>query len=244
MSYLGTQDYFTEVGAGNISGHKHVAKFGKNEDVDTSEEDIWSNGGVYGTGFLTSADTVVLSSGSANDTNSAGTGARKVTIEGLDANWDFQSETMNMNGTTNVNSANTYIRVFRMYVTEAGSVGTNDDTITATASVFTLAVIKPGEGQTQMCIYTVPRNKKLLVYDIQVGVEDGQPATIKMWTRRDLDTATPAKRLAAEYFGVDGQVQFRHRPPTVIDGPADVWVAAIGGSVNTKITAQFYAIER
>ena len=45
-----------------------------------------------------------------------GTGARTVLIEGLDENYDIQSETVTMDGTTNVVTTNTYIRLFRMTV--------------------------------------------------------------------------------------------------------------------------------
>ena len=57
--------------------------------------------------YLAAASLLQVSSGSANDT-AAGTGARTVTIVGLDANYNVISETLTMNGVTPVQTVNSY----------------------------------------------------------------------------------------------------------------------------------------
>ena len=139
------------------AGRFVVNKFGRNSDVDAAE-DIWEGGGDY-TGFPTgSAETLTIVSSSADDT-SDGTGARTLRIFGLDSDFELQQEDITLNGTTNVTTTNTYMRVYRAYVLTAGSGDTNAGVITinhttTTSNVF--ASIQAGFGQTHLSNYTVP----------------------------------------------------------------------------------------
>lgn len=132
-----------------------VAKFGSNPDVDSgTDEDCWSAGGDYE--FQASAQTIEVLSDSANDT-AAGTGAKTIRVFGLDANWELQEEDVTLNGTTPVTLGETYLRIFRAYVLTAGTIETNDGTITIrTDGLTTQAEIPAGRGQTLMAIYTIP----------------------------------------------------------------------------------------
>jgi len=156
-----SNDFGLEVAKGDIQGHSVVHKFGSAPDIDTADGSIalWhGTKGLY-TGFnATGAETVELFSSDANDT-AAGTGARTVQVYGLDANYALQNETVTLNGVTAVDTANTYIRVFRGIVRSAGTGATNAGTITArqkttTANVF--FVLPIGYGQTMVCAYTIP----------------------------------------------------------------------------------------
>lgn len=152
--------------AGDYSGYAAVQKFGINADVDSAAaEDIWSAGGTYN--WLTSATLVEAVSDSANDT-SAGTGARTIQIWGLDASYAEQTETITLNGTTAVDSASTYIRVFRAKVLTAGSGGTAAGTITirVDGAGSTVAEIPVGYNQTEMAVYTVPAGKTAYIFKV------------------------------------------------------------------------------
>ena len=161
-------DFMFEVAAGKHPGLSSVNKFGRNGDIDTGTipEDVWTQGGTWVA--PTQARTHDLVSTSANDA-AAGTGMRTVEIQGLDANWDLQSETVTLNGTTNVATANTYTRIFRMYGATWGTGLENAGVITATAQTdaTVTAAINTGDNQTLMAIYTVPRNHT--AYIAQVG---------------------------------------------------------------------------
>lgn len=154
-------DSETLTASGSYSDRFIINKFGRNPDVDsaTAPEDIWDAGGLY-TGFPTtgSAEVLRLTSDSANDA-AAGTGARTVTVFGLDGNYAQISETVTLNGTTPVTTTNTFWRVYRTYAATAGSNGTNVGNITVqhnvtTANVF--AYILAGTGQAHNSNYTVP----------------------------------------------------------------------------------------
>lgn len=137
-----------------------MKKFGRNPDVDTGAfEDVWSGGSTWVQ--PTAARKHAIASTNAADA-AAGTGAQTVKIFGLDANYLEQSETVTMNGSTAVNTVNSYIMIHRMSVETAGTGETNAGTITATAETdgTVTAQIDIGEGQTLMAIYQVPANKK------------------------------------------------------------------------------------
>jgi hypothetical protein len=132
-------------------------KFGVNPALDADvAEDIWDGGGDYGF-YPTSAQSMEILSTDADDTG-AGNGARTIWIQGLGSDWCLQSETITMDGLTEVNLANTYIRMFRMIVMTAGDTESNEGTITCRiqGGGTTGAIILPGKGQTLMAIYTVP----------------------------------------------------------------------------------------
>lgn len=182
-------DNFFSITSGNVPGNSLTLKSGRNPDIDTASvpEDVWNGGGVY-TGFpLTSSEKVTVVSSSANDA-AAGTGARTVSITGLDANYAVQSETLTLNGTTPVLSVGTYRRVHTARVVSAGSGGVNEGTLTCahqttTANVF--FVMPVGFNQTNVSGYTVPAGFTAYMTKLQVTVRGNSTAQIQgsIWTR-------------------------------------------------------------
>jgi hypothetical protein len=149
-----------QVSRGQVDGHKTLFKFGINGDVGTSVETVWAQGGTYV--YLASAAVMKISSSSADDA-ADGTGARTITIFGLDANYNEISETVTLNGQTAVNTVNSYLRIFRMFVVTAGSGATAAGTIYAGTGNVTSGVpaviygmIALNANQTQMAFWTVP----------------------------------------------------------------------------------------
>jgi hypothetical protein len=163
------ENYELQVAKGNISGTVGLYKFGVNPDVSGTEEDIWSVGGTYS--FATNASTRIVNSSSGSDVNSTGTGAWQVYIEGLDENWELASETVDLNGTNNRTTSNQYRRVFRAYVSTAGTGGTAAGTISIrqTAGGTIMAQIPVGDNQTLMNIYTVPAGKTLYLTNVTLS---------------------------------------------------------------------------
>ena len=97
MDYIKDSDFLIEVAKGNIAKHTLVTILGRNQDVDTSIVDI----GMEDENFtwLTSPTAIEAISDDASDTI-LGSGARTITINGLDANFDTVSEIIEMNGTS------------------------------------------------------------------------------------------------------------------------------------------------
>jgi hypothetical protein len=159
-----TLDFYTEVAKGNVKGHSHINKFGDNPTAEAGD-DIWGGGGTYPF-FPTAAVAVDIVSTSTDD-DAGGIGAIQVIVQGLDANWEEQQETVTLDGLGIVQLTKTYVRLFRAWVHEAGSSNTNAGVITAYARATGSGVtagdvgiyITVGAGQTLQTIYTIPAGK-------------------------------------------------------------------------------------
>lgn len=161
ITRTGTHEPFElQVSRGQIPWHKTLFKYGSNSDINGSLETIWSAGGVYA--YPAAAIQMKVSSSSTDDA-ALGTGARTIVVAGLDANYNEISETVTLNGQTEVLTTKSYLRVFRAYVATAGSGGTAVGTIYVGTGTVTLGVpatiyaeIPVGANQTLMAVWTVP----------------------------------------------------------------------------------------
>lgn len=144
------------IAEGRWTDRFYVHKFGRNSDQDSGDlpADVWDGGGGGGayTGFPTESEAVQCVSTSSSDTGT-------IHVSGLDENWEVQSETVTLTGTTPADTAGTYRRVNRVYNTSASNfVGTiTVQHTTTTANIF--SVIAPGApiaNQTQVAAYTIP----------------------------------------------------------------------------------------
>ena len=158
------------ISRGHSIGYRTLYKFGYNPDVDTQEETVWGNAGNYI--WLDSAVTMFVSSTSANDSGT-GIGARTILIQGLDENYNEIEETITLNGQTQVATQLSYLRVYRSFVTLAGSNEGTSGVIYIGSSGATggvpnstvYASISIG-NQTQIAAYTVPAGYTLYVDEI------------------------------------------------------------------------------
>ena len=160
------------ISRGHTLGYRTLYKFGYNPDVNGDEETVWEQGGDYP--WLDSAVTMFVSSTSVNDT-SGGSGANTILIQGLDENYVEIEETVTLNGQTQVTTQLSYLRVYRAFVTLAGSSGTSGGIIYIGSSGATGGVpngtvyanLSIG-NQTQIAAYTVPAGHTLYVDEINI----------------------------------------------------------------------------
>lgn len=106
---------------GQIALHTPRFRFGWANTIGTTPQTITSSvtaGSAYV--YPTSATAMKVSSGSANDT-SAGTGARTILVSGLDGNYNAVSETVTLNGQTQVTTTNSYLRILYTEILSTGS---------------------------------------------------------------------------------------------------------------------------
>ena len=119
MTFVPNRNFYAEVAKGNVPKHSLVHKFGAHTLTTTLEPICFS--GFYRT--PTTATALEFVSSSTNDT-SAGTGAREVTVIGLDSSWNEVSQTVTTNGTTAVALSTDLIRLYRWYVSSSGTYAT------------------------------------------------------------------------------------------------------------------------
>jgi len=152
---MGTYSSVTRVGAyepfelqvarGQIAGHEVLNVFGFASAVSTSFVAVWENNAAYV--FPTVASTMVASSSSASDT------AVTILISGLDATYARVSESVTLNGTTDVTTTQSFFRINSVVTTSGVAVGT---VYVKNAGGTTYAQITIGNGRTNMSVNTVP----------------------------------------------------------------------------------------
>jgi hypothetical protein len=150
ITQVGTYEPFDlQVARGQINGHENVKLFGYTAALgSTAMGPLWE--GLTGSGgnypYPVSAVVMTLASSSASDT------AVSILIDGLGAGFVRQTETVALNGTTNVNTTKSFLRINRMSTVVGNAVGN----VTAINGGTTYAKINAGSGDTQMSIFTVP----------------------------------------------------------------------------------------
>jgi hypothetical protein len=150
ITQVGTYEPFElQVSRGQIQGHENYKFFGYTVALGSTAmgplwEGLTSAGGNYA--YPASAVVMTLTSSSASDT------AVSILIEGLGAGFVVQTETVALNGTSNVNTTKSFLRINRMTTVAGNAVGA----VTAINGGVTYAKITAGVGDTQMSLFTVP----------------------------------------------------------------------------------------
>lgn len=242
ITRVGTSEPFElQVARGQVAYHKDVFKFGNNPDVGASLETIWAQGGLYS--YPPTASVMTVSSSSTNDA-SAGTGARTVTVSGLDADYNEISELVTLNGQTPVNTTKSYLRVNRMIVRSAGSGGgnagviyTGTGTVTSgvPANVYALINGIAGSNQTLMALWTVPAGYTayLAQYDVSNGTSSNTPAVCKLILAvRPFGEVFQSKDVKSLTTGMHIEETFA--VPQRIEEKSDIEVRAISSSVSVS----------
>ena len=188
---VSTMPYLYDIAEGSIANHDSIFKFGENDVVGTSAETLWKEGGLYDWAAVdAAAGQVTVSSSDADDVATTGTGARTVTIYGLNTSGVAASESVNMNGQTAVTSSGSYSRVNRIIVNTTGTTLSNEGiiyvgtgTVTTGKPAVVWALASANENQTLMSIWTVPTGKTLYVVSIEVNTDGNKGAQISMFVR-------------------------------------------------------------
>lgn len=231
-----------QVARGQIAGHSSVIIFGYNPDLDTTEESVWPDGGTIQ--HPSSASILKVSSTSANDAQN-GTGARTVTIVGLDSNYIEQTEVVTLNGQSAVNTVNSYLYINQFYVNTVGTGEANEGTINIGTGVVTVGVpavlydlIAPSFNTRTTAHYCVPAGYTgYLVQGLfSAGQASGTTAVTGFLKQYGTDgvlkvgAVTTVNNSAADYI---------FEIPYVIPEKNCVGASAIGAAANNAVSAYF-----
>ena len=147
-----TLDVYTAVSLGLVDGVSRVTALGNRVGINTGvPEDVWTGGLDYP--WMSAATSLEIVSDNAADTSS-GTGARTVTISGLDTNFRQVSQTVSMNGTTAAAIPTQLIRINSARVLTSGTGKTNAGILTVrdSGAGTTRALISAGVGITRQSV--------------------------------------------------------------------------------------------
>ncbi len=231
-----------QVSRGQIQGHRNVTVFGFNPDVDATQVSVWPLPSLIT--FPSAALQMTVSSTSANDT-AAGTGARTVVVQGLDANYNEVTETVTLNGQTPVTMTASLLRVNYAFVGTAGSgnsaagdiyIGTG--TVTAGVPATSYDIIKFDYNNTTTGSYTVPAGYTAYVSQglFSTGQAGGSNAVQGRLLTRGVDNI---RRTAAITTINNGVANYVFEYPLAIPEKTTVEATAVGSASNNAVSSMF-----
>ena len=236
-------DWTINISAGAVDGTSYIEKFGMNVDVDSNKETIWDGGEIYS--YISTAETVAVTSTAGAD-SAAGTGARTVEIQGLDADYNVVLETLTIGGAAGTTE---FIRIFRAKVVTAGTSGINEGTISVTSSDTSTVLAQigvdgtgsnaAGRGQTFMSLYTVPAGKTAYLTQWTVGCGKQNTDAVATFLARPEDGAWNAKDIitvSATTYAKDYKIPLQFTEKT------DIEVRAYSTTNNSLVSSTFNLI--
>lgn len=242
------------------SGIESIKKFGRNDSVGTSFEPI-SMGGIYNTPQSGSATALrIKSGGNANDT-AAGSGAREITLEGLDENFAYATETLATAGASASSATTTtFTRLYRAYVSESGTYASatagshsGDIVIENSAGGTDWLTIDSQIGfpisQSEVGAFSVPSGKSAYVFLRDVTANTGKTFDLIYFERANIDeTSAPysAMRAKSVIVGVNGGVIGAYENTNVpfgpCSGPCDIGFMGKVSTGTGEISVEFEII--
>ena len=169
-----------QVALGRIQNATQVNIFGYSNTISSNYSSVWENSPADYV-FLSAAHQLSVNSSISTDDSC------KVLITGLNSTWDPISEVVTLNGVTPVTTANSFLRVNSMAMTQPGA-GQNSNIghITARYNSTPVAIIDPLIGRTQMSVYSVANGYSLYVQNINMFSGDAAGASKFMNFRVDV----------------------------------------------------------
>jgi len=230
MDLIRLPNYGIGVAKGQFANISHVHKFGAVPAMSQNTSGtIWDvNDTVYPWSAFASAGTLSLTRASTSDAD------KSVTIVGLDADYNQITESVTLTAASGNITTNSFIRVYRAYMTTGSNVGDVDVIRNAT----TVARITAGKSQTLMAIYTVPSGHNAYLLAGTASCQAGADATTDMFVRY-FGQASFRVGHSFEVSGAGGQYKYDFQIPIKIPEKSDIDVRCLVRSNNARVTAAF-----
>ena len=237
--------FLNAVSLGLIPGYTAVVIAGHNPDIDaTPEEDIWEGGGSLS--YLSSAETMNIASTAAADDDGS-TGVETILVKGLDASYLEIQEVVTMNGTSNVLTSNSYLRVHQLIAQTAGTGLTNAGIITATASsaATVQCEMDAGEGTSQNSHYTIPAGKSGIVLRVELDSHKTVGASPLV---EFMGMVRPFGGAWIQVFGrhmetdVDDSIVVEQPVAPLISAKTDIRMAVSSDKADTEVRSRMYLL--
>jgi hypothetical protein len=240
-----TEPFELQVARDQITGHSNVLVSGTLPTLGTSLATVWNRGGIYV--YPATAQNMLVASTSANDA-AAGTGARTVVVQGLNADYDQIAEVVTLNGQTGVPTSNSFLRVTHMYVATAGSglaaagtISVGTGTITAGVPAVVYLNYLNQSGATS-AIWTVPAGYTAYITAIQASSGN---ATAGQWTNFGLFISPQGGTFDSTLQWIcsnGGNAQISLPYPIAIQEKADIEIRAISTTASTSVDSNMQIV--
>lgn len=233
VSQVGTSEPFDlQVSRGQIPAHSTLFKYGYNPLIINVNETIWDVGGTYSYPGSALAMTATSASG-ASDAGVTGV------IFGLDSDYNEVNEAFTLDGSGAYTTTQTFLRVFRAYITGATAPVGN---INIANGGTTYARITAGENQTLMAVYTVPAGYTMYIEKGTAthGTDtSGAFMTLRFKTREQGSVF----RTSYKFDIIGDHLQFDFQLPLKVTEKTDVEVQAIcSKNQDNAVAASWQAI--
>lgn len=250
---LPIDNYSLNVAKALVTGHAIEHKFGHNDAVSNTVFSPVTIGGVYPTPQVSGATTVrIKAGGNANDT-AAGSGAREVTVFGLDATGAEVSEAITTAGASaSASTSQAFLRIFRAYVTASGTyatftVGSHDASIViedtaGTEDWLTIDGTIIGRGQSGIAFITVPLGKTAYIIGGNRNVDSTKVASVLAFRRENILETAPPYTALRELFEIDGEsgpAPFERKYPIRLPELTDFGFVAKMGAGTGDVSVNF-----
>jgi hypothetical protein len=198
-----------------------IASTNPDVDVSATAEHIWPTGGAYT--YRTAAAVIAFASAEAADTT------QTATITGLDATYAPISETITLNGTTTVNTVNSYLRVHSVELSAA--------TAGAVAG-GTIVTIAAGQTRWDAAIYTVPLGYIAYLVNVSAAVI-ADTAEVEVLARYRTNGA-PFKNAYVGVVTELNNLDHTFAAPVYLPEKTDIDLQAVNSSVaNARVHGSF-----
>lgn len=160
-----------------------------------------------------------------------------VEIQGLDGDYNLQTETVTISGSS-ATTTNNFKRVFRARFTNGGSFDPNSDRILIKSGGTTVAKILEDLGQTLMSIYTIPAGKTGYLMRLDVTAQASASGSFKLFARPGGVGSFQVKHIA-EVVGSGAPYQLEYPIPQSFPEKTDIDARMHTLSNNGRYTCTF-----
>lgn len=241
--------------ARGLTNARAIRQFGRNTAVSDTFTPI-TRSGFYRTPQANAPVNLrVKAGGNANDT-ATGSGARQITLVGLDADGEIITETLATAGASaSAASEQAFIRLTDAYVSQSGTYASQ----TALSHAGTIVIESTGgdiwariqdtdipRSDSEIGAYSVPVNRSLFITNIRLQADASNKTNLVMFRRTGiLQTSAPYNpmTLINEFPSFTGEQQFVFDPPIFIPQLSDVGFLAKSETGTISVATSFDGIE-
>lgn len=219
------------IAKGEVNGYSSEQKFGAVPAMSQNQTGtIWDiEDTLYPWSSWSTAGTVDIPAVNASDNG------KKITVLGLDADYNAQSEEITLSSAGAVTSTNSYIRLVRAYISEGTE---NVANIDIQKSSVTVLRINANKSQTLMAIYTVPAGYTAYLMQLTATCQGSADATGDMYIRYPNPSAFRIRH-SFEFTGAGGQYMYKFAVPIMIPEKSDIDMRGTVRSNNARLTSAF-----